>query len=1366
LRFSEDQSLFNIKLCREYIDIARLEEFSPKKFDRIFLLLGAGGVGKTTLLHLLAGSNFKNISDKEYKPEPIDIALLEFKVSSAMNFTTRLPMIYKGKLINSEFEGDETYIIDMPAINASLTEEEEFARCHIINKVIEKAKKIYPIFLISNKSMGEKGTELREQFRRLNKIIPEYDDKITFLLTKFSEEEKVSFKFDLDSLILELMKSQQNIILRYLVTLSNKLNAMNAFVTLDNEGRALILRNIYKTGEITSNDAIKVLKPVISYEKLDGLSLSMSGNISKLVEEEKFGDLKEKLLILEGFSGIVDEPRLSDIIKNISGQLTKKQSDLYGEPEKIKNNILNGCILTDEKANKFCNALSKLQKYEAVICDRKLACECYSEKIIMNISEFFKKIIEPINLNKIDSLVVALENCQLIQNYLPDSIKFKRVQIKKIFSENLRACIENQIRSYPFSMAKKEIVSYSEGVKCLKSKLSQLKQYVDQDAYKIIDKIFDDFILSYVEKFDEYVLRIFNDTFLVGDANVQIDFINILCVYQPMKVIAGGAIEGAFEKIYGMANLLMKQKLATLKEDINLIDKGEFIQFKAEIKIFKKLSFFIKLAETKSADYYDFLRKDMFSLHDKLIEQVSKFQYDINPLLNHEDQSRLFVNLFQKIHYLHLLMHADDRRNFFLEDLACSVGKGVSHFILDICEISPDKFNKKDAISLINCNKLILSIESNQFIFNYFKLIVDFQNLNYLMKNRLRKILDYSSTFIMNIDVNFVNSQFIKQSERYFIEKANSLKSFHFKYFNMLTENEFYSYDDFLKLYELSRKELTELEFKRESIFDFFKNKRAEYSRATSNDELQNVIEQADKDIDVLNKKVSLLYNIQNEYDSSKANFISYAGSNCIKLFKIKKKYYDEKFVETNILCDRGYNDRRLVPELFDKITKILSVLKIIIGFQIYKTEAADLINRFSKFKDNYKVNVNLQVDYFVSVLEDGGVEELLFAIPLIQNLFELRYLEINQISNIFSEKHEEVVFFILEYFNDSTSNYGSCDYLRELIVKLDKIQILLHAKIYHECYARPLSESRNLLSLRLNSFLDEKFKVADFLLSQSEYYTLKIQLENLIDFKRCPHVGWRLIRLNKSFHQYLSHDSKKLLDSAESIFIVNSYSYSTLNIFLKQYGGIKDAKRFLVNYFDSDLFMRIEACLKNIDSMINEKFDSYVKIMKENLKYNNFDIFDSNYAFISRLFEALFRRNIVIVDFEKQLQELSSSLEKKLFLLESTYLEGNLLTDQYSLFSLTEIFKKLPIYSSITHQPLYYDFMSKTVSSLIRDLKEKDLFLYSSAFFHSSNLSSFLELLPSDLKMEFLTSAHTRAKANETDLKVNDSLSRRRSSI
>ena len=154
------------------VRLMKINEKAGTSFEDkdIVLLCGSTGSGKTTTLHFLAGTTFREEEvDGFFHLQPIgyaDPAVARFKTSCG-----RDAMTSSLQATSVTVDGKELIICDIPGFGASQDVEEDIANGLGIVRAIHRAKTVRPVLVLSREGMGDRFTAFSETLSSVTRLI-------------------------------------------------------------------------------------------------------------------------------------------------------------------------------------------------------------------------------------------------------------------------------------------------------------------------------------------------------------------------------------------------------------------------------------------------------------------------------------------------------------------------------------------------------------------------------------------------------------------------------------------------------------------------------------------------------------------------------------------------------------------------------------------------------------------------------------------------------------------------------------------------------------------------------------------------------------------------------------------------------------------------------------------------------------------------------------------------------------------------------------------------------------------------------------------------------------------------------------------
>ncbi|CAL6025612.1 Conserved_hypothetical protein [Hexamita inflata] len=152
----------------------------------VVLILGNTGVGKTTVIHFLAGEKMEYVDQtlKAKKEQQIDKQMSE-----------QIDNLDKGitKFVKINHKNNDVYLLDTQGLNQSDTLENDIANKQSLINSIQYCKSVKPVVIISKNSVGDRFTHVYSLFTSLYSIFENFDKaipSISYLFTQYSYNEQ------------------------------------------------------------------------------------------------------------------------------------------------------------------------------------------------------------------------------------------------------------------------------------------------------------------------------------------------------------------------------------------------------------------------------------------------------------------------------------------------------------------------------------------------------------------------------------------------------------------------------------------------------------------------------------------------------------------------------------------------------------------------------------------------------------------------------------------------------------------------------------------------------------------------------------------------------------------------------------------------------------------------------------------------------------------------------------------------------------------------------------------------------------------------------------------------------------------------
>lgn len=172
----------------------------------VLMLCGATGAGKTTTLHHLSGTTFREVEvDGFLHLHPTnfkDHSLHDYKTTCDREASTRNVQVSVVNLPtpttvtddeNSSQEGSQEFVVcDVPAYDIANCVEEDIALGLGMVRALQRAKTIRPILVLSREGMGNRFSNLNESLEKVTGMCAVFDrkdlDAFNYVFTKYDEK--------------------------------------------------------------------------------------------------------------------------------------------------------------------------------------------------------------------------------------------------------------------------------------------------------------------------------------------------------------------------------------------------------------------------------------------------------------------------------------------------------------------------------------------------------------------------------------------------------------------------------------------------------------------------------------------------------------------------------------------------------------------------------------------------------------------------------------------------------------------------------------------------------------------------------------------------------------------------------------------------------------------------------------------------------------------------------------------------------------------------------------------------------------------------------------------------------------------------
>jgi len=279
----------------------------------IVLLLGESGAGKSLTVHFLAGSEIQRDEQVGLKVVGMNPLLESFKTTHSTHSITRC--------INSiciASGAEETMIVcDTPGFNDTGGAEYDIANGFCIAEAMRRCRSIKPVIFLSQKGMGDRCQGISSMSNLLVKIfssIEQHAQTFTFVFTKFQKEQEHEIRGILESVLNDVLESDQNPDDPYVALLNTMVNDTdrNGVFILDpvNDTPERLL-NVVKSKKAIFDPQDNVQK-FVTPKSMETLSLQLEkdrASIKSAFECLDVGILNYKLKQLQKLNELMSTPK-------------------------------------------------------------------------------------------------------------------------------------------------------------------------------------------------------------------------------------------------------------------------------------------------------------------------------------------------------------------------------------------------------------------------------------------------------------------------------------------------------------------------------------------------------------------------------------------------------------------------------------------------------------------------------------------------------------------------------------------------------------------------------------------------------------------------------------------------------------------------------------------------------------------------------------------------------------------------------------------------------------------------------------------------------------------------------------------------
>jgi hypothetical protein len=356
---SVEKESFDIKLFLQLL-AKRCEASNATKDQDVLLLLGRTGVGKSTTLHFLAGSEMEkqvvagieHIAPVNFRNKALSAVTTSPHAQSETREIYAIPITFSHIGLNRE---GGIVCCDTPGLEDTHGPEVEMANNIALINALRVCKSVRPVIVISNKSIGDRGELLKALLYLLTTVfinVNDYVDTFSYCLTKHTPQGLENFNAFLKSLKSCLsIEEKSNLALMVLFNsmieeTEDEIIAINPLV--DNPGQ--LLRKLIKKpaiqhpNEVFQYSAIEKYKPIL-HEQIYQHRL----NIQRAINSNNYELVLSKFVELKDLSAALKFDFVQQVYDESLHYLTEHTDECY----KAISTIVARILLSDEILNEW-----------------------------------------------------------------------------------------------------------------------------------------------------------------------------------------------------------------------------------------------------------------------------------------------------------------------------------------------------------------------------------------------------------------------------------------------------------------------------------------------------------------------------------------------------------------------------------------------------------------------------------------------------------------------------------------------------------------------------------------------------------------------------------------------------------------------------------------------------------------------------------------------------------------------------------------------------------------------------------------------------------------------------------------------------
>ncbi|EAR88867.2 helicase carboxy-terminal domain protein (macronuclear) [Tetrahymena thermophila SB210] len=614
----------------------------------IIIFLGVTGVGKSTTIHFLAGSEMaeqkiqiqEGVFNNQIVPVKIkNKTLQKIKVGfSAATSETRFitPVNIKFKDLNMA-SSDSIILCDSPGFDDISGPEVDIANGLGIVKVIKKCRSVRPIILLSFEGQGDIGQGIKQLAHILIGFVDNIQDKLSslsYLFSKYPKDyninsELINIKNIIDQITEE--KSDEAFVILIDDMIEKTKKSRNIIDPLKGNPTE-ILNNLMKQEGI--QDPSQVFKFSItnnSYSAITNYIFKTKQIIISALSRSEYELINFKLDELKFLIDILNLESTKKVYEDCVNYIQEAvKKDYENVTEQLNQQIQNNKKLDTNYLKEYQEFFQKFSKIQSLRNNHLSANFSTANELIDELKLVVKKLAQVFDQENIiqTPVLVNLDNIKLISEYFPEvKQQYNEVcqkiskQIEDVFSNSILALknknfddlaqtickITQYMKQFKYHLDNQPINNQLEKVKY------QFKMSIDQ-AVQDVNKILK------LQSLNGEDINIINEQILVIEKAEKNLLLDQLINMDYVKIQKNNLFENLFEKFLKISKKI--EEILKKQPDQAFLQLKDYMN---EMEQFRK----IKGIERRTADiYHKTIQELRQQIKRDVLQLLSDFQYD------------------------------------------------------------------------------------------------------------------------------------------------------------------------------------------------------------------------------------------------------------------------------------------------------------------------------------------------------------------------------------------------------------------------------------------------------------------------------------------------------------------------------------------------------------------------------------------------------------------------------------------------------------------------------------------------------------------------------------------------------------------